>query len=81
MISASCRAQEEFLAIVSDLVDERDIHRYGGRLFTGASGIITAELSGHFATVPWHTSADELVNTLVTIITDGRHLSIRARDI
>ncbi|PSM40364.1 TetR family transcriptional regulator [Streptomyces dioscori] len=72
LISASCRTQEEFLAIVSELVDECDVHRYGGLLFTGVSGIIAAELSGHFETGTWRTSADELVDTLVTIIADGR---------
>ncbi|TJZ98939.1 TetR/AcrR family transcriptional regulator [Actinacidiphila oryziradicis] len=72
IIRASCRTQEEFLAIVSELVDERDLHRYGGLLFTGVSGIVAAELSGYFATGIWHTSADELVDTLVTIIADGR---------
>ncbi|GGJ68415.1 TetR/AcrR family transcriptional regulator [Streptomyces brasiliensis] len=72
MIRASCRTQEEFLAIVSELVDEQDLHRYGGLLFTGVSGIIAAELSGHFATGTWRTSADELVDTLATIIADGR---------
>ncbi|MGW6796678.1 TetR/AcrR family transcriptional regulator [Streptomyces chartreusis] len=70
MIRACCRSQEELLAIVSELVDERDVHRYGGLLFTGVSGIIAAELSGHFATGTWHTSADELVDTLVRIIAD-----------
>lgn len=72
VINASCRAQDEFLAIVSELVDDRDVHRFGGLLFTGVSGIIAAELSGHFDTGKWHTSADELVDTLVTIIADGR---------
>ncbi|MFD0443212.1 MULTISPECIES: hypothetical protein [Streptomyces violaceusniger group] len=72
MISASCRAQEEFLAIVSELVDEHDQHRYGGLLLSSVSGIISAELSGHFTTGNWRTSADELVDILVTIITDGR---------
>ncbi|WP_225625879.1 TetR/AcrR family transcriptional regulator [Streptomyces werraensis] len=68
MIRASCRTQEAFLAIVSELVDEADVHRYGGLLFTGVSGIIAAELSGHFATGTWHTSADELVDTLAALI-------------
>ncbi|MEU9876011.1 TetR/AcrR family transcriptional regulator [Streptomyces phaeochromogenes] len=72
MIRASCRAQDEFLAIVSELVDEQDLHRYGALLLTGVSGIISAELSGHFSTGNWHTSADEVVDTLVTIIADGR---------
>ncbi|WP_328354756.1 TetR/AcrR family transcriptional regulator [Streptomyces sp. NBC_00457] len=72
MIRASCRAQDEFLAIVSELVDEHDLHRYGGLLLTGVSGIINAELSGHFSTGNWRTSADELVDTLVMIIADGR---------
>ncbi|MEU1943375.1 hypothetical protein ABZ554_13230 [Streptomyces sp. NPDC020125] len=72
MIRASCRAQDEFLAIVSELVDEHDLHRYGGLLLTGVSGIINAELSGHFTTGNWRTSADELVDTLVTLIADGR---------
>ena len=75
VIRASCRTQEEFLAIVSELVDERDLHRYGALLFTGVSGIIAAELSGHFDTGTWRTSADDLVDTLVAIIADGRGLA------
>ncbi|MDH6522856.1 AcrR family transcriptional regulator [Streptomyces sp. SAI-135] len=72
MVAASCRAQEEFLTLVSQVVDEQDVHRYGGLLFTGVSGIINAELSGHFTTGKWRTSADALVDTLVTLIAHGQ---------
>ncbi|MFK4540426.1 AcrR family transcriptional regulator [Streptomyces tendae] len=71
MIQASCRTQEAFLAIVCELVPEADLHRYGALLFMGVSGIIAAELSGHFATGTWRTSADELVETLAALVPAG----------
>lgn len=35
------------MAIVTELVGDRDAHRFGALLFTGIIGIISAELNGH----------------------------------
>lgn len=62
------RALDEFLTIVTELVGDRDARRYGALLFTGVTGIISAELSGHLTAAKWDTSADELVDLLVAMI-------------
>lgn len=67
-IRAAGRTLDEFMAIVAELVGDRDAHRYGALLFTGVTGIISAELSGHLTAEKWRTSADELVDTLVAMI-------------
>ena len=65
---AAGRTMNEFMAIVAELVGDRDAHRYGALLFTGVTGIISAELSGHLTAEKWLTSADELIDTLVAMI-------------
>jgi AcrR family transcriptional regulator len=72
VVRASCRTQEAFLGIVAELVGEHDLHRYAGLLFTGVCGIISAELSGHFATGTWRTGAEELIDTLVALVAGRR---------
>jgi AcrR family transcriptional regulator len=65
---ATGRILDGYLAIVTELVGERDARRYAGLLFTGVSGIINAELSGQLTEEKWGTSADELADTLVVMI-------------
>jgi AcrR family transcriptional regulator len=65
---AAGRTLDEFMAIVAELVGGRDAHRYGALLFTGVTGIISAEHSGHLTAQKWRTSADELIDTLVAMI-------------
>jgi AcrR family transcriptional regulator len=67
---AAGRAQDEFLAIVTTLVGPDEAHRYGAILFTGVNGIIGAELSGHLTPERWHTTAADLIDTLVTMTPD-----------
>jgi AcrR family transcriptional regulator len=67
---ASERAQDEFLAIVGDLVGERHAQRFAALLLASAHGITDMEVNGHLSADRWHASAEELVSTLVTMI-DG----------
>lgn len=70
-IRAAGRFQDEFLAIVADLVGERNARHYGALLLTSAHGIADMELSGHLGTDGLRTTSDELVDTLVRMVTDA----------
>ncbi|MER6171143.1 TetR/AcrR family transcriptional regulator [Streptosporangium sp. NPDC001681] len=65
------RFQDEFLAIVADLVGERNARHYGALLLSSAHGIADMELSGHLSTDKLRTTSDELVDTLVRMVTDA----------
>jgi len=71
--SAVVRAAElmcdEFLAIVGGVVDDRDAARYAGILLTGVHGAAGLEASGLLHTDKWHTTADELTDALLTMVT------------
>jgi len=56
--------------IVAALVGEPKAGHYGALLLASAYGIADMELSGHLAADTWHTTADELVDTLVRIVAD-----------
>ena len=62
------RAQDEFLAIVGDLVGEQHAPRFAALLLTSAHGITDMEVSGHLSPEKWHVTAEELVSTLVSMI-------------
>jgi AcrR family transcriptional regulator len=68
VVRAAERSQDEFLAIVAALVGEQDAHRYGALLMTSTHGIIGMEVSGQLTAEKWHTSAEELITTLVAMI-------------
>ncbi|MGW1061921.1 TetR/AcrR family transcriptional regulator [Micromonospora rubida] len=70
-VRAAGRFQDEFLAIVTALVGERNARHYGALLLTSAHGIAGMELSGHLDTDKWRTTADELVDTLVRMVADA----------
>ncbi|MFJ3926378.1 TetR/AcrR family transcriptional regulator [Streptomyces sp. NPDC090022] len=65
---AGDRAQDEFLAIVGDLVGAQHTSRYAALLLTSVHGITDMEVSGHLAADKWHITAEELVSTLVSMI-------------
>lgn len=67
-IQAAERAQHEFLAIVGALVGAQHAGRFAALLLTSAHGITDMEVSGHLAPDKWHTTAEELVSTLVSMI-------------
>ncbi|MEV4129532.1 TetR/AcrR family transcriptional regulator [Nocardia sp. NPDC049707] len=62
------RAQDEFLAIVSDLVGAQHVNRFAALLLTSAHGITVMEVNGQLSADKWHTTAEELVSTLVSMI-------------
>ncbi|MGW4519775.1 TetR/AcrR family transcriptional regulator [Amycolatopsis sp. NPDC004378] len=68
---AASRVESVYLALVADLVGERDARRYGALLMSSAHGIAGLELSGHLAKEKWEVDGDELVRTLVAAIRAG----------
>ncbi len=70
-IRAAGRFQDEFLAIVADLVGEPNAQHYGALLLTSAHGIADMELNGHLATERLRTTSDDLVDTLVDLVTNA----------
>jgi AcrR family transcriptional regulator len=69
LVRAAERAQTAFLTIVGSLVGEKDARRYGALVMSTANGIAGMEGSGQLSDPKWSTSADELVDLLVTLVT------------
>ena len=65
---AAERAQDLFLDLVGRLVGARQARRYGALLLTSAHGITGLDLSGHMDLDKWHTNAEELVDTLISLL-------------
>jgi hypothetical protein len=70
-VDAADRSQDEFRGIVAALVGERGARHYGALLLAGAHGIAGMELSGYLAADRWHTTADEVLDTLVRMVADA----------
>jgi AcrR family transcriptional regulator len=68
VVRAAERSQDEFLAIVAELVGGDDARRYGALLMAGVHGITGMAVSGHLTAEKWHTSPEELVDTLVALV-------------
>ena len=66
--TASSRLQDQFLAMVADLVGTADAPRYGALLMSSAHGIAGLELSGHLAKDTWGVNGDDLVRLLVNAV-------------
>jgi hypothetical protein len=64
------RSQDEFLAIVADLVGERDARRYGALLIGSMNGITGMAVSNQLADPKWGVKAEELIDTLVDMISN-----------
>jgi len=62
------RAQNLFLEIVGRITGPGRAPRYGALLLTSAHGITGLDLSGHMDLDKWHTNADELVDTLISVL-------------
>jgi AcrR family transcriptional regulator len=65
---AAQRMCDEFVAIVTAAVGETDAARYAAVLLTGVHGAAGLEASGLLSTDKWHTSAEELIDTLLATI-------------
>ncbi len=70
-VRAAGRYRDEFLGIVTSIVGEQNAGHYGALLLASAYGITDMELSGHLAAETWHTTANELLDTLVSTVTDA----------
>jgi AcrR family transcriptional regulator len=68
VVQAAQRGCAEFLAIAAPVVGEQNAQRYGAILLTGAHGAAGLGLSGLLHTDKWHTTADELIDTLVAMV-------------
>lgn len=68
MAQAAQHSQDGSLAIVAELSGEQNARRYAALLLAGADGIANLELAGQFETDKWRTSAEEIIDTLVTMI-------------
>jgi AcrR family transcriptional regulator len=64
----AARTQKLFLDIVARITGARRAHRYGALLLTTAHGITGLDLSGHLDMDKWHTTAEELVDTIIAVL-------------
>jgi AcrR family transcriptional regulator len=62
------RAQNLFLEIVGRITGPGQAPRYGALVLTSAHGITGLDLSGHMDLDKWHTNAEELVDTLISVL-------------
>lgn len=67
-VQAAERAQDLFLEIVGRITGPRRAQRYGALLLTTAHGITGLDLSGHMDLDKWHTTAEELVDTVISLL-------------
>jgi AcrR family transcriptional regulator len=62
------RAQDQFLAAVGEMVGAAHTRHFAALLLTSAHGITELEVSGHLSADKWHTTAEDLIATLVSMI-------------
>jgi AcrR family transcriptional regulator len=67
-MQAAQRTQGLFLQMVGRITGPRQAPRYGALILTSAHGITGLDLSGHMDLDKWHTSAEELVDTLISVL-------------
>jgi AcrR family transcriptional regulator len=65
------RTQNLFLDMVGGITGPRHAQRYGALLLTTAHGITGLDLSGHLDLDKWHTTAEELVDTIISVLPKG----------
>ena len=65
---AAERTQALFLDLVGGITGPRQARRYGAVLLASAHGITGLDLSGHMDLDKWHTNAEELVDTLISLL-------------
>jgi AcrR family transcriptional regulator len=67
-ILAADRTWDLFLDIVGRVVGPEQARRYGPVLLTNAHGIASLESSGHLVWDKWHITAEELLDTIITLL-------------
>jgi len=70
-VRAAGRSQDEFRGIVAAVVGERNAGHYGALLLAAAHGIAGMELGGYLAADKWHTTTDEVLDTLLRMVADA----------
>lgn len=65
-VVAAERVHDLFLEIVGGCVGPKHAKQYGGLLLTSAHGITDLELSGHLVWDKWHSTAENLVDLLIS---------------
>lgn len=68
---AAQRMCDEFLAIVATVVGEGNAQRYAAVFLTGAHGAAGLDGSGLLSTDKWHTTAEELIETLLAMAAEA----------
>jgi AcrR family transcriptional regulator len=71
VVRAAQRMCDEFLAIVAAVVGVQNARRSAAILLTGAHGAAGLELSGLLSTDKWHTTAEELTDTLIAVVAEA----------
>jgi AcrR family transcriptional regulator len=71
VVKAAQRSCDEFLAIVAEVVGKQNAERYAAVLLTGAHGAAGLELSGLLRTDKWHTTAEELIDSLLATVAEA----------
>jgi len=71
VVRAAQRMCDEFLAIVAAVVGVQNAQRCAAILLTGAHGAAGLELSGLLSTDKWHTTAEELTDTLIAVVAEA----------
>lgn len=67
-VRAGERAQDLFLGIVGRITGPQQARRYGALILASAHGITGLDLSGHLDLDKWHTNAEELVDTIISLL-------------
>jgi AcrR family transcriptional regulator len=67
-VAAAERAQRLFLDVVGRMTGPRHAQRYGALLLTTAHGITGLDLSSHMDLDKWHTNAEEIVDTVISLL-------------
>jgi AcrR family transcriptional regulator len=73
VVQAAQRMCDEFLAIVAAVVGEQNAQRCAAILLTTAHGAAGLETGGLLSTDKWHTTAEELVESLIALVVEADH--------
>jgi AcrR family transcriptional regulator len=68
VVRAAQRSCDEFLAIVAAVVGDENAQHDAAILLTGAHGAAGLDLSGLLSTDKWHTTAEELIDSLLATV-------------
>ena len=67
-VEAAGRTWDLFLDIVGRNVGPQRAQHYGALLLTSVHGITSLELSGHFVWDKWQTTAEQLIDTVISLL-------------